>query len=91
MRLFLCQYMPLMPFCLLSFFVLSQVTKLMERVEATFIKHFANGNHSKGMDTLRPKARRERHTITFFLGKTCPSASEDHLLPFFPQNLNGFL
>ncbi|KAJ0099417.1 hypothetical protein Patl1_21907 [Pistacia atlantica] len=45
-----------------------EVTKLMERVEATFVKHFANGNHSKGMDTLRPKAKRERHTITFFLG-----------------------
>ncbi|GAY52743.1 hypothetical protein CUMW_144300 [Citrus unshiu] len=45
-----------------------EVTKLMERVEATFVKHFANGNHRKGMHTLRPKAKRERHTITFFLG-----------------------
>ncbi|KAH7554559.1 hypothetical protein ACOSP7_028017 [Xanthoceras sorbifolium] len=45
-----------------------EVTKLMERVEATFVKHFANGNHSKGMDTLRPKAKRETHRITFFLG-----------------------
>lgn len=42
----------------------------MERVEATFVKHFANGNHRKGMHTLRPKAKRERHTITFFLGIT---------------------
>ena len=46
-----------------------QLTRLMERVELTFIKHFANGNHRKGMDTLRPKARRERHRITFSLGK----------------------
>ncbi|KAL5807813.1 hypothetical protein ACOSQ3_028504 [Xanthoceras sorbifolium] len=45
-----------------------EVTKLVERVEATFVKHFANGNHRKGMDTLRPKAKKERHTITFFLG-----------------------
>ncbi|XP_031254142.1 phosphate transporter PHO1 homolog 9-like [Pistacia vera] len=45
-----------------------EVSKLMERVEATFVKHFANGNHRKGMDILRPKFKRERHTITFFLG-----------------------
>ncbi|RVW30470.1 Phosphate transporter PHO1-like 9 [Vitis vinifera] len=36
-----------------------KVTKLVERVEATFIKHFANGNHRKGMDILRPKAKRK--------------------------------
>ncbi|KAG6715826.1 hypothetical protein I3842_04G015600 [Carya illinoinensis] len=45
-----------------------EITRLMERVEATFIKHFANGNHSEGMKILRPKARRERHRITFSLG-----------------------
>ncbi|GMY13726.1 phosphate transporter PHO1 homolog 9 [Fagus crenata] len=45
-----------------------EVFRLMERVEVTFIKHFANGNHSKGINKLRPKARRERHRITFFLG-----------------------
>ncbi|XP_021617551.1 phosphate transporter PHO1 homolog 9 isoform X2 [Manihot esculenta] len=45
-----------------------EVTKLMERVEATFIKHFANGNHRKGMNTLRPKAKREKHRTTFSLG-----------------------
>lgn len=47
-----------------------QVAKLMARVEATFIKHFANGNHRKGMNSLRPKAKKETHSITFFLGKT---------------------
>jgi hypothetical protein len=45
-----------------------EVTKLIERVEATFIKHFANGNRSKGMNILRPKPRRERHRTTFSLG-----------------------
>ncbi|GMN29546.1 hypothetical protein TIFTF001_047949 [Ficus carica] len=45
-----------------------EVTRLMERVEAAFTKHFVNGNRRKGMDTLRPKTRRERHRITFFLG-----------------------
>ncbi|KAF8012951.1 hypothetical protein BT93_I0959 [Corymbia citriodora subsp. variegata] len=45
-----------------------EVSRLMERVEAAFIKHFANGNRSKGMRTLRPVAKREKHRITFFTG-----------------------
>ncbi|KAA8529393.1 hypothetical protein F0562_033808 [Nyssa sinensis] len=45
-----------------------EVTKLMERVEVTFIKHFANSNRRKGMNTLRPKAKIERHRVTFSLG-----------------------
>ncbi|KAJ6891671.1 hypothetical protein NC651_025000 [Populus alba x Populus x berolinensis] len=45
-----------------------EVTKLMERVEATFIKHFSNSNRSKGMSVLRPKAKKERHRITFYMG-----------------------
>ncbi|XP_039042271.1 phosphate transporter PHO1 homolog 3-like isoform X2 [Hibiscus syriacus] len=45
-----------------------EVTKLMERVEATFIKHFANSNRSKGMNILRPKTRKQRHTTTFYTG-----------------------
>lgn len=45
-----------------------KVNRLMERVEHAFIKHFANGNHRKGMSTLRPTAKRERHRITFLLG-----------------------
>ncbi|KAJ6324858.1 hypothetical protein OIU76_012034 [Salix suchowensis] len=44
------------------------VTKLVERVEATFIKHFSNSNRSKGMRVLRPKAKKERHRITFYMG-----------------------
>ncbi|KAF5945496.1 hypothetical protein HYC85_015724 [Camellia sinensis] len=46
-----------------------EVNKLMDRVEATFIKHFSNSNRSKGMNILRPKVKRERHRITFSLGK----------------------
>ncbi|KAJ0095393.1 hypothetical protein Patl1_16794 [Pistacia atlantica] len=45
-----------------------EVFKLMERVEATFIKHFSNSNRSKGMNILRPKAKRERHRTTFSTG-----------------------
>ncbi|KAG6656332.1 hypothetical protein CIPAW_04G015200 [Carya illinoinensis] len=45
-----------------------EITRLMERVEATFIKHFVNGNRREGKKILRPKARRERHRITFSLG-----------------------
>ncbi|KAI6700536.1 hypothetical protein NL676_014860 [Syzygium grande] len=45
-----------------------EVSRLMERVEAAYIKHFAYGNCRKGMRTLRPTAKREKHRITFFLG-----------------------
>ncbi|KAM7491031.1 hypothetical protein LguiA_033952 [Lonicera macranthoides] len=51
-----------------------EVTKLMERVEATFINHFANSNRSKGMNILRPKPRQERHITTFSLGFFAGSA-----------------
>ncbi|KAJ6689967.1 hypothetical protein OIU85_006271 [Salix viminalis] len=45
-----------------------EVTKLMERVEATFIKHFSNSNRSKGMRVLRQNAKKERHRTTFYMG-----------------------
>ncbi|KAB2096278.1 hypothetical protein ES319_A01G098200v1 [Gossypium barbadense] len=45
-----------------------EVTKLMERVEATFIKHFSNSNHGKGMNKLRLKTKKERHRISFCTG-----------------------
>ncbi|KAG5240152.1 phosphate transporter PHO1 [Salix suchowensis] len=45
-----------------------EVTKLMEKVEATFIKHFSNSNRSKGMRVLRPEAKKERHRTTFYTG-----------------------
>jgi hypothetical protein len=46
-----------------------EVTKLMERVEATFIKHFSNSNRTKAMNILRPKAKRDKHRITFSTGE----------------------
>ncbi|KAL8157300.1 hypothetical protein AgCh_002121 [Apium graveolens] len=45
-----------------------EVVKVMDRVEATFIKHFSNSNRKKGLSILRPKAKRERHRVTFSLG-----------------------
>ncbi|TXG56550.1 hypothetical protein EZV62_017863 [Acer yangbiense] len=45
-----------------------EVTKLMDRVEVTFVKHFSNANRTKGLNVLRPKAKRERHRISFSTG-----------------------
>ncbi|XP_042488553.1 phosphate transporter PHO1 homolog 3-like isoform X2 [Macadamia integrifolia] len=45
-----------------------EVSRLMERVEAAFIKHFSNGNRRKGMNTLRPKAIKGKHRVSFFWG-----------------------
>ncbi|XP_022938494.1 phosphate transporter PHO1 homolog 9-like [Cucurbita moschata] len=45
-----------------------EVTGLIERVEAVFIKHFADGNRRRGMDILKRKIKRERQGITFFSG-----------------------
>ncbi|KAG6647337.1 hypothetical protein CIPAW_07G072400 [Carya illinoinensis] len=45
-----------------------EVTKLMGRTEAAFIKHFSNSNRTKGMNILRPTAKRERHRTTFSMG-----------------------
>nr|GMD55388.1 phosphate transporter PHO1 homolog 3-like isoform X1 [Ipomoea batatas] len=46
-----------------------EVSRLMERTESAFIKHFANGNRRKGMSSLKPHVKREKHRITFFLGE----------------------
>ncbi|KAK1432882.1 hypothetical protein QVD17_09784 [Tagetes erecta] len=45
-----------------------EVAKLIERVESAFVKHFCNGNRHQGMNTLRPKAKRDKHRVTFFVG-----------------------
>ncbi|XP_048318124.2 phosphate transporter PHO1 homolog 10 isoform X1 [Ziziphus jujuba] len=45
-----------------------EITGLLEKVEAIFIKNFTNSNRKKGMKSLRPKAREEKHTVTFFSG-----------------------
>ncbi|KAI8020277.1 hypothetical protein LOK49_LG04G03852 [Camellia lanceoleosa] len=47
--------------------MLPQVTRLIERVEATFIKHFSNGNRRKAINTLRQQAKSEKHRMTYFL------------------------
>ncbi|KAG6398343.1 hypothetical protein SASPL_139801 [Salvia splendens] len=44
-----------------------EVNKIMARIEATFIKHFANGNRRSGMKSLKPGHKREKHRTTFFL------------------------
>ncbi|GAV79395.1 SPX domain-containing protein/EXS domain-containing protein [Cephalotus follicularis] len=43
-----------------------EVNCLLERVEITFIKHFSNSNRREGMKSLRPKVKREKHSVTFF-------------------------
>ncbi|KAG6420945.1 hypothetical protein SASPL_117491 [Salvia splendens] len=45
-----------------------EIYKLTEKLEASYIKHFANGNRREGMKVLRPGVKRERHRITFLLG-----------------------
>ncbi|MCL7033813.1 hypothetical protein MKW94_003101 [Papaver nudicaule] len=44
------------------------VTRLMDRVEASFIKHFTKSNRSEGMNILRSKKKKERHVTTFSSG-----------------------
>uniref|UniRef100_A0A7N0UKC7 Uncharacterized protein n=1 Tax=Kalanchoe fedtschenkoi TaxID=63787 RepID=A0A7N0UKC7_KALFE len=46
----------------------ADVERLVERVEATFIKHFTNSNRSKGMSILRHKPKRERHSVSVLTG-----------------------
>ncbi|BFG16720.1 hypothetical protein CerSpe_029940 [Prunus speciosa] len=48
-----------------------EVTNLLERAEATFIQNFSNSNRREGMKSLRPKAKREKHGVTFFSGFFC--------------------
>ncbi|XP_023731280.1 phosphate transporter PHO1 homolog 10 isoform X1 [Lactuca sativa] len=45
-----------------------EVTLLLDRVEGTFIKYFANSNRREGMKLLRPKRKKEKHRVTFFSG-----------------------
>ncbi|XP_073310362.1 phosphate transporter PHO1 homolog 9-like isoform X1 [Primulina huaijiensis] len=45
-----------------------EVNKLIERVEATFVKHFSNGNRRKGVKILKPRNKMERHRTSYLLG-----------------------
>ncbi|KAK4838976.1 hypothetical protein QYF36_018058 [Acer negundo] len=50
-----------------SYFGISdELTKLMERVEVAFIKHFSNSNRRKGMNILRPKTKKAAYIVSFF-------------------------
>ncbi|KAL5722914.1 hypothetical protein ACHQM5_006374 [Ranunculus cassubicifolius] len=46
-----------------------EVLRMMERVQATFIKHFSNSNRRRGMKILRFKEKKELHGTTFSLGR----------------------
>ncbi|MCL7030075.1 hypothetical protein MKW94_015979 [Papaver nudicaule] len=45
-----------------------EITTVLERVEATFVKHFCDSNRRKGMKSLRPTAKKGKHKTTFLLG-----------------------
>ncbi|KAJ7943430.1 Phosphate transporter PHO1-like protein [Quillaja saponaria] len=45
-----------------------EVICLLERVESVFVKNFSHSNRRKGMKSLRPKKRKEKHSVTFFTG-----------------------
>ncbi|KAK1364900.1 hypothetical protein POM88_040461 [Heracleum sosnowskyi] len=44
------------------------ISKLLDRVEVIYIKHFADGNRKKGLKTLRPRVKKEKHKVTASLG-----------------------
>ncbi|KAK8667808.1 hypothetical protein V6N13_105289 [Hibiscus sabdariffa] len=45
-----------------------KVNNLLEKVEATFIKHFSNSDIQEGMTSLRPVTKKEKHSVTFWCG-----------------------
>ncbi|KAI3910189.1 hypothetical protein MKW92_026725 [Papaver armeniacum] len=45
-----------------------EIATILERVEATFVKHFCDSNRRKGMKSLRPTAKKGKHKTTFLLG-----------------------
>ncbi|TYK17692.1 phosphate transporter PHO1-like protein 10 [Cucumis melo var. makuwa] len=45
-----------------------EVADLMKMVEITFIKDFSNSNYAEAMKHLRPKTKREKHSVTFSSG-----------------------
>ncbi|KAK1390942.1 phosphate transporter PHO1-like [Heracleum sosnowskyi] len=45
-----------------------EVTKVMDKVEAAFIKHFSNSHRKEGLRILRPTTKRQRHRVTAMLG-----------------------
>ncbi|KAL5723498.1 Phosphate transporter PHO1 1 [Ranunculus cassubicifolius] len=45
-----------------------KVVKLADEVEELFVKQFAEDNRRKAMKYLKPRQRKESHTVTFFIG-----------------------
>ncbi|XP_019254643.1 PREDICTED: phosphate transporter PHO1 homolog 10-like isoform X2 [Nicotiana attenuata] len=45
-----------------------EVTRLLNKVEATFVKHFSNFKQGDGIKLLRPKRKRENHRVRFLSG-----------------------
>ncbi|XP_026453771.1 phosphate transporter PHO1 homolog 1-like [Papaver somniferum] len=45
-----------------------KVVKLADEVEELFVKHFADDDRRKAMKYLKPRHRKESHTVTFFIG-----------------------
>ena len=45
-----------------------QVRRIMDRVEISFIKHFANSNRKKGLKALKPKTKKQKHGVSASLG-----------------------
>ncbi|XP_060208125.1 phosphate transporter PHO1 homolog 5-like [Lycium barbarum] len=48
-----------------------EVSSLLKKVEATFVKHFSNSEQGDGIKLLRPKRKREKHSLRFRSGFFC--------------------
>ncbi|MCD7450520.1 Xenotropic and polytropic retrovirus receptor 1 [Datura stramonium] len=48
-----------------------EVTSLLNNVEATFVKNFSNSEQGDGIKLLRPKRKREKHSVRFLSGFFC--------------------
>ncbi|CAN4128176.1 unnamed protein product [Withania somnifera] len=48
-----------------------EVTSLLNKIEATFVKHFSNSEQGNGINLLRPKRKIEKHSIRFLSGFFC--------------------
>ncbi|KAK4364925.1 hypothetical protein RND71_016283 [Anisodus tanguticus] len=48
-----------------------EVTGLLNKAEATFVKHFSNSEQGDSIKLLRPKRKREKHSLRFHSGFFC--------------------
>lgn len=49
--------------------VVSQMLKLMSKVEDLYTKYFSDGDHKKAVSELRPTRKQGTHRTTYFLGR----------------------